>query len=65
MYENIEPEIDPIEEFKLLKDSHSEYAMIWRTLYKASTKALECNNAITNFFKMCDEVQFLQNQYRQ
>ena len=65
MHENTQPEIDPIKEFKLLKDSHSEYAMIWRTLYKASTMALECNNVITNFFIMCDEAQFLQDPYRQ
>ena len=65
MHENIDPEMNTIENFRLLEDSHSEYAMIWNTLFKASNNALECNNVITEFLTMCDEAKFLQDPYRQ
>ena len=63
MYENIEPEFDPIEDFRLLENSRSEYTMIWQSLIKASTTALTLNNQIRDVILMCNESKHLHAPY--
>ena len=65
MYENIEPEFDPIEDFRLLENSRSEYTMIWQSLIKASTTALTLNNQIRDVILMCNESKHLHAPYLQ
>ena len=65
MYENIEPEFDPIEDFRLLENSRSEYTMIWQSLIKASTTALTLNNQIRDVLLMCNESKHLHAPYLQ
>ena len=65
MYENIEPEFDPIEDFRLLENSRSEYTMIWQSLIKASTTALTLNNQIRDLILMCNESKHLHAPYLQ
>ena len=65
MYENIEPEFDPIEDFRLLENSRSEYSMIWQSLIKASTTALTLNNQIRDVILMCNESKHLHAPYLQ
>lgn len=65
MYENNEPLFDPIEDFRLLKNSRSEYTMIWQSLIKASTTALQLNNEINDVILMCNEAKHLHAPYLQ
>ena len=65
MYENIEPEFDPIEDFRLLENSRSEYTMIWQSLIKASTTALTLNNQIRDVILMCNDSKHLHAPYLQ
>jgi len=65
MFENTEPEFDPIQDFRLLENSRSEYTMIWHSLIRASTTALQLSNEVRDVILMCNESKHLQTPYLQ